>query len=683
MAAMDRPVQLSCNRPGKHVDCFAIGLSHAVFYIIFRAGMRSIIQKIWNGCKVVIMIMPFILLGSSEVFCKTPADSLLQQVLSLHNRDARMQAYYTICVEKYNDEPQYAQLFAAAFLKENQQQPNDTNTAKAYYLMGDVAMLAGNYEVSLKYCLDGLTIARRRNMYLLQTDLLSDIAGIYLRTNDPARSMECMQEALTIARTHRLPAQEARLMNGLSIRYGVLEQYDMALAIADSALQYARRLRLPKLEENCLENKAIFYGLTGMDEQAIKALQSALVIADTLALPNMKAGLFYQISSQYLAMDRLAESQHYAKLALSHSGEVKDPGFFISLYNQFADIFRKQGDFEQAFAYLKKATTLNDSIFTQNKTAQIQELQTRYDTDLKNKQLAVQRSQIASNKKINFFLWMSSLLLFLVGLLIYLNQRRTQKLNVRISRQREELQSKSEELERMNQVKDRLLTTISHDMRTPVNSLLSFTMLLDQDLPAERLSAYAAELKSSLGYTAGLMENLLNFARSQMFGYHAKIERVDFAAITIDALSLLRPAAQQKQITITNAVRPGTCVMGDEQMMALIIRNLLSNAIKFTAENGAILVSVAEEQPSYLAWQIKDTGIGIDPSLVTAFNASSANEQPLGQMTGTAQEKGTGLGLLLSKNFVALMNGSIRLYSTPGTGSTFIISLPAVRHDHV
>jgi len=637
--------------------------------------MRGFFQQLWNGCKVAVTILlTFLLGGSTEGFCKTPADSLLQELLTIRDRNLRMQALYIACVERYTDEPQYARLFAAAFLRENQQRPNDTNTAKAYYLMGDVAMLAGSYDESLKYCLDALTLARRTNMYLLQTDLLSDISGIYLRTNDPERSMEAMQEALVIARAHRLRIQEARLMSGLSIRYGVQGKYSVALAVADSALAYARQLNQFKLVENCLENKAIFYGLLGMDEQAVKMLQDALVIADTLGIPNLTAGLFYQTSNQYMTMGRLAESEQYAKLALGNAQEIKDPGFFIELNNLFAEIYRKAGNFEQAFKYLQKATTLNDSIFTKNKAAQIQELQTRYDTDLKNKQLAAQRAQINSNKKINFFLWISSALLFLVGLIIYLNQRRTQKLNVRIRRQ-------SEELERMNQVKDRLLSTISHDMRGPVNSLLSFTMLLEQDLPAERLSRYAAALRNSLGYTAGLMENLLNFARSQMLGYHAKIEIIDIAAITADACSLLLPAAQQKQITIRNVIRPATRVMGDEQMMALIIRNLLSNAIKFTPANGSILLSAGAGIAGYRVWQIKDSGIGIDPSLVTAFNNSSVNEQPLEHSTGTDNEKGTGLGLLLSKNFVALMHGTIRLFSEPGQGSTFTISLPAVSRD--
>lgn len=646
--------------------------------------MQCFFQQLRDGYKVTITILLVLLLTSGKTaFCKTAADSLLQKVLTIHDRDLRMQALYNACVEKYTDEPQYARLFAAAFLKENQQQPNDTNTAKAYYLMGDVAMLAGNYNESLQYCLDALTLARRRNMYLLQTDILSDISGIYLRTNDSAKSMETMQEALAIARAHRLRIQEARLMSGLSIRYGVQEKYNLALAVADSALAYARQLKQLKLVENCLENKAIFYGLLGRNDQALKMLKAALVIADSLDIPNLKAGLFYQVGYQYMTMGRLAEGEQYAKRALSHTQEIKDPGFFIELDNLFAEIYRKGGNFEQAFEHLKKATTLNDSIFTQNKAAQIQELQTRYDTDLKNKQLAAQRAQITSNKKINFFLWISSALLFLVGLLIYLNQRRTQKLNVRISRQREELQSKSEELERMNQVKDRLFSTISHDMRTPVNSLLSFTMLLDQGLPAERLSGYATELRNNLGYTAGLMDNLLNFARSQMRGYQAKIEIIDLAAITTDAISLLLPAARQKQITISNTIRPGTRGMGDEQMMALIIRNLLGNAIKFTPEKGDILLSVGDDVAGYMAWQIRDSGIGIDPAQVTAFNNSSVNEQPLEQMSGTAHEKGTGLGLLLSKNFVQLMYGTIRLHSELGQGSVFTILLPGISQDDV
>lgn len=636
-------------------------------------------QRIAAFRTVVACLLLIFTAGRALADNKTAADSILRSILAIKDRSTRMQALYDTCIYKYADAPQYAKLFAAAFQKEQLQQPNDTNAAKAAFLLGDVALIAGDYDASLKYCLEALSLAKRRNMFALQIGILSDISGVYLRTNDPPRSMQTIREALAIAREHGFREQEAKLMNFLAIRYAVSGKYREAILVADSALVMARQLHLLKLQENTLENKAIVYRLMGKHELALATLQAALPITDTLDITNVKAGLHYQLGTLYLKMHRLAESEQMARQAQALSGEVNDPAFIIAMDDLLATIYFEKGEYKTAFEYLQQQMLLKDSVFTENKAAQIQELQARYDTDLKNKQLAAQSAQIRSNKKINLFLGISSALLFVIGLLIYLNQRKTKKLNVCISRQSEELQHKSRELEHLNQVKDRLFSTISHDMRTPVNSLLSFTMLLDQGaVPAEKLAVYATELKNNLGYTAGLMDNLLNFARSQMQGYQPKIEPVDLADTTTDAVSLLAATAQQKSIAVHNLVTPGTRVMADVNMMALIIRNLLTNAIKFTHHNGTIRLSAGPGKPGSIDWQIQDSGIGIDAALVSAFNRNNdPNEQPLAHTPGTNREKGTGLGLLLSKSFLALMNGTITVHSETGKGTTFIISLPA------
>lgn len=659
------------------------GCTGAVLFLSFE-GMGRIVQcfthlaigrKLLAGVLLFMVAIPFATAKNKQ------ADSLLQALLAIKDREVRMQALFDTCTRKYGDAPRQAKLFADAFSKENQLRPVDSNSAKASYLQGDVALVAGSYNESLKHCLQALSLAEQEKMYWLQIEVLSDISGVYLRTNDAAKSLKTIQQALNIARAHHYRVQEAKLMNFLAIRYIVNDQHARALEVFDSALMMARQLQLPKLEENVLENKAIAYRMAGQYEQALATMKQALPLADRLGIQNMKAGLLYQLACVYVDMRRLPESRETIMQAIALSGEVDDPAFILALYELHAEIDARQGNYQSAYEYGLKHAALKDSVFTERKAAQIEELQTRYDTELKDKQLAAQGAQISFNKKLNLFLWLSSGLLLIIGLLIYLNQRKTRKLYTRIFRQSEELKSKSRELEHLNQVKDRLFSSISHDMRAPVNSLLSFTMLLDHgSIPAEKLSAYAAELKSSLGFTAGLMENLLSFARSQMKGYSPKIEQIDLAAVTADALSLASLAALQKNITFDNRVAPGATVMADVNMLALILRNLTGNAVKFTRNDGHVVLSVQEGEQGMLCWEITDNGIGIEADLVAAFNKEeSPHHQPLEHTPGTNHEKGTGLGLLLSKTFIALMNGHISLRSEPGKGSTFRICLPAAR----
>ena len=610
-----------------------------------------------------------------------PADSSLHQLQSIKDINIRMQAIYDTCTIKYGDNPRAAFLFARAFLKENEAYPTDSNSVKANYLMGDAALMSGRYEEALQYCIKALGLAERLHMYDIQTNILSDISGIYLRMGNAETSMEKINEALAVARMHQLPVNEARLMDMLGIRYAMMGQYDKAFNIYDAALVKAKELRLYKLVMNILIDKGTTYRVSGKHDQALTSTRQALHMADSLASPNDIALLHLQIGQLYAEMHQLGNAERECRLALSNSRDIADPLFSLAVYGAMSAIYEQKGDFKSALDYKKRELDLKDSAFNIERTAQISELQTRYDTEVKDNKLAAQSAQIRSDRKTNLLLWTSLGALGLIGAVIYISQRRTKRLYTRIVRQQEDLRSKTKELERMNNVKDRLFSTISHDMRAPVSSLMSFIMLLDQgNISSEKLTLYAADLKQSLGFTTTLMENLLNFARSQMKGYHAKIEVLNLTAITVDAVALAQPEATMKGITLRNELTTDINVMADINMLALIVRNLLGNAIKFTRPGGNIILSAGKTTDGFGYLEISDDGIGIDASLVEAFNQSAtADKQPLEHTPGTAAEKGTGLGLMLSKTFLALMGGRIMLRSKKGRGSIFTVYLPVAK----
>jgi signal transduction histidine kinase len=212
-------------------------------------------------------------------------------------------------------------------------------------------------------------------------------------------------------------------------------------------------------------------------------------------------------------------------------------------------------------------------------------------------------------------------------------------------------------------------------MRTPVNSLIAFTELLERgNISEAKMAAYAAALKNNLGYTARLMENLLNWARTQMQGYNPVLETFDIAGTVGQAVELLKREADKKGIAISNEVAEGSLVYWDMNMASLLVRNLMSNAVKFTPAGGNITLS-SQQLEGALQVKVKDTGIGIAPDFVEAFNGGGGG-QPIEVKPGTNNEKGTGLGLMLCKTFVALMKGKMWLESEPGKGSCFTVELP-------
>ena len=598
----------------------------------------------------------------------------MQQVLEIKDYSARMQALYDACTITYTDQPGNAKIFAEAFLAAEKTHPADSTKAKAYYLQGDVALLQGDYKSSLEWCLKALPMAQRLKMYALEIEILSDISGVYLRTEDMPNSLKTIKEALAIARQQKLYPQQARMASFLAIRHLIMNNAPEGIIVLDSALTLAKNQRLFKLAENILEGKATAYAMTDQMEKARVTFLEARHLADSLGLKNVQAAVRFHIANLYFFMNRFQESEQLAKEALLLSEDITDPAFFISVHKLLADVYSATGDYKSAYKYLKQQKTLQDSIFTASKAAQIEELQTRYDTEVKDKTIATQSIQLSFNKKVNIFLWIGLSLLAIIGLLIY----RTQRFNIQISKQSSELQSKSQELEALNHVKDRLFGVISHDLRTPVNSLISFTDLLESaSLSPEKFQQYLVALKQSLGYTSDLLENLLYFAKTQIQAYQPNLKPVKIEEKIEEAVAINDPSILKKKIQVITDIQRGVITIADDQMVALILRNLISNAIKYSFTGGKITIS-SWEKDNQVYCRIQDEGVGLAPGLLAKLTDATSNQLAINSTAGTAHEKGTGLGLTLCRTFITLLNGQLLVTSEEGKGTAFTLVLPSV-----
>jgi signal transduction histidine kinase len=186
---------------------------------------------------------------------------------------------------------------------------------------------------------------------------------------------------------------------------------------------------------------------------------------------------------------------------------------------------------------------------------------------------------------------------------------------------------------------------------------MSFINLLEAGpLPPEKLTLYSNELKQNLRYTSSLMNNLLTWAASQMQGFKPVRETIDVTEIFTEVLQTLQQHQQQKQVQVINKIPAGTIVFAERNMTATVFRNLLSNAIKFSYQGAAINVSSYNKKEG-LSIEISDNGTGMQADRIREFNHDG--HQQAESKRGTANEKGTGLGLLLCKTFMSQMGGTI------------------------
>lgn len=231
-----------------------------------------------------------------------------------------------------------------------------------------------------------------------------------------------------------------------------------------------------------------------------------------------------------------------------------------------------------------------------------------------------------------------------------------------------------DELIKMNQDKDKFLSIISHDLRSPFNALIGFSQLLlemGDDLSVDERKDYASILYDTSKSTLGLLDNLLLWTNSQSGKININLTKVSVYPIVNEVFSYLASAGQKKNIQLQNNLDKEILVNADINMLNAILRNLVSNAIKFTPEGGKIDI-YSNTIGGMVEIAVADNGMGMDETVINTLFSSGTHKSTL----GTASEKGTGLGLVLCKEFAEKQGGKIWVESEPGKGSTFKFTLP-------
>lgn len=245
------------------------------------------------------------------------------------------------------------------------------------------------------------------------------------------------------------------------------------------------------------------------------------------------------------------------------------------------------------------------------------------------------------------------------------------------------VEERTEELREINSAKDKLFSIIAHDLKNPFNALIGYSSLLGEyheEFSEEEKKKHIKAINDISQGTYKLLENLLEWSRSQMGTIEFNPELLSLNLLIAEVYEILEPSASKKSIIINSNIEENLRVYADKNMLSLIIRNLLSNAIKFTPKDGKISVSaeliINNLEDDVVKISVIDTGVGIPAErLAKLFKLEDSFSTK-----GTENEHGTGLGLVLCKEFADKHGGTIEVDSKPGEGSRFIVILPVVAH---
>ena len=238
----------------------------------------------------------------------------------------------------------------------------------------------------------------------------------------------------------------------------------------------------------------------------------------------------------------------------------------------------------------------------------------------------------------------------------------------------ETIKLQNEELIKMNASKDKFFSIIAHDLKNPFNSILGFSehlIVQVNEKNYEQIAEFAGIIRQSSIRAMDLLMNLIEWALAQSGRIEFKPEYFEINTIISEVILLMKGNADQKAIIITNKLSSDIQVYADKAMLSTVLRNLISNAIKFTKPEGRITI-LAEEKQNELTVSISDNGVGLSKERIDKLFEITEKYST----SGTQNEKGTGLGLILCKEFIEKNNGKIWVESEVGIGTTFYFSIP-------
>jgi two-component system, sensor histidine kinase and response regulator len=245
------------------------------------------------------------------------------------------------------------------------------------------------------------------------------------------------------------------------------------------------------------------------------------------------------------------------------------------------------------------------------------------------------------------------------------------ELNLSLEKKVEE---RTQQLIELNATKDKFFSIIAHDLKNPFNTLMGFTELMRDNFDQfelKQIKEYISILFETSRSSYALLKNLLDWARSQTGGLVIQPENIDLQKLVVEVLRLIDLPASKKKINLFNKIPENIAIYADFNTTDTILRNLVSNAIKYTRDNGTISVECTVSK-SLVTICVSDTGIGMSADIISKLFRIDQNIST----NGTDNETGTGLGLLLCKEFIAKNNGKIWVESELNKGSKFYFSLP-------
>ncbi|MFK7783447.1 ATP-binding protein [Psychroserpens sp.] len=561
--------------------------------------------------------------------------------------------------------------------------------AKVNNSIGLIEIKRGNYSVGLENSLSAIQTFETRNLLDELSLAYNNLAEAYYNTHQVDKALEFNIKALNVREQLKDSSGIKSSTKNIASLYSdrkehrkAIEYYEKVLKLLNPKQDQAIRGEvLPKIGSEYLQfkdyDKAAEYLIEGLkfnrrtknDDgilRSLNAIGELNMSQKKVKLAELQLNEAHTIASRINNKPELLKNYRLRKELDSTNGKFQNAFFWQSKYFDLK-------------TELQKAKQPKIPVNTKIITSEVVDATEDEDFNAIAKQEAEQKNQeeIKRLKAIAYVLIAAFLIVSTILLLLHLKRRSILKSNKELKARNEQtllqnelLSEQNKNLEDINNVKDRLFSIVSHDLKDSISSIKGFIDLLKEDsISREEFYNLVPELSENADNASSLLYNLLNWSKSQMQNLKPKAELFNIKEVFQNKIALVEQKVEQKRIVLIDESHRDF-VYADKSMIEIVIQNLITNAVKFTRVGDVITVSNNDHDGKSLIC-IEDTGVGISRE-----NVDKLFQNGTFTTRGTNNEKGTGLGLSICKELVELNNGRIWVESTPNVGTKFYVELP-------
>lgn len=542
--------------------------------------------------------------------------------------------------------------------------------AKVYNNVGAIYYKQAQYDSALRYFLESLKIKEQilPSGERVATDKelaasMINVGAFYYKLENYPEALKYLRQAAQLSEKANYNNYLSIALNNIASAFNTLDQYDSAIYYHYKNGQLAKKLSSKKMLSRFYTGLANVYQKTGDYDSSIYYFTKSIEVHNKLQDISGLAIVQSDLAELYYKTKKYDSALLYNEKAIESAKKAGDLEIEQIAYASLSKIYKQINDYKNAYKYEKLYSELNDSINSMNSEKLIVEMQTKYETEKKNTQ--IQKLKIenleSENEKNTFRLISISLFLIALLLIVFIWQR------VRMNRI---LKEKNEELQRLNDTQNRLMSIISHDLKSPLSAFFTITNTLKnkwQKISRDETEEYLGSMLNSSIALKLQLENMLNWAINQKREINVNKTRINLQIIVVKVIMVLQEFAREKNIEIENNVPEDLEVYTDGKLMGIAFNNLISNAIKFSNPDSKVIVS-AEKKNGKVFIFVKDFGAGMSPEQVEHLFTGD-------QIALRHKNSGTGLGLIVVRDIINKLGGKISVESEPGKGTQFTIEL--------